>query len=74
MLPKIVQFNYQFSVLGTPFYVMEYIHGRIFKDPLLPGLSNKERREIYLAMCDVLAKIHKVNIKEAGLENFGKQG
>lgn len=53
---------------------MDYIHGRVFNDPLLPGLTNEERRAIYLAMCDVLVKILKVSIKDAGLENFGKQG
>ena len=32
------------SVLGTPFYVMEYARGRLFKDPSLPGMTAEERK------------------------------
>lgn len=53
---------------------MEHVPGRIFKDPGLEGMSPEDRRSIYLSICDVLVKIHKVNIKEAGLEDYGKQG
>jgi len=62
------------SVIGTPFYIMEYVHGRIFKDPLLPGLSVEQRRRIYESMCNVLVKIHNVDISTAGLQDFGKSG
>lgn len=53
---------------------MEHVQGQIFKDPGLEGISPEDRRSIYLTVCDVLARIHKVNIKEAGLEDYGKQG
>lgn len=53
---------------------MEHVKGQIFKDPGLEGISPEDRRSIYLTVYDVLAKIHKVNIKEAGLEDYGKQG
>jgi len=53
---------------------MEYVPGRIFKDPLLPGLSNEERQKIYEAMCEVLVKIHSVDIGSAGLQDYGKTG
>ena len=36
------------SVIGTPFYIMEYVKGRIFKDPSLPGMSNETRTVIFL--------------------------
>jgi len=62
------------SVIGTPFYVMQYVPGRIFKDPLLPGLDNDERRQIYESMCQVLVKIHSVDVIAAGLQDFGKSG
>ncbi|CAH1802395.1 unnamed protein product [Owenia fusiformis] len=62
------------SVIGTPFYVMEHMPGRIFKDPLLPNMEPKERTAIYNAMCEVLAKIHKVDISKAGLDDYGKKG
>ncbi len=41
------------AIIGTPFYVMEYVNGRIFKDPSLPELQQQERAEIYNAMNDV---------------------
>ncbi|XP_033627558.1 acyl-CoA dehydrogenase family member 10-like [Asterias rubens] len=62
------------SVVGTPFYLMDHVKGRIFKEPSLPGLPAAERRAIYDSMCDVLCRIHNVDIKKAGLEKFGKQG
>ncbi|XP_062594298.1 acyl-CoA dehydrogenase family member 10-like isoform X4 [Saccostrea cucullata] len=62
------------SVIGTPFYVMEYCKGRIFKDLDLPGMTNQERRDIYIAMADTLCKIHRVDISKAGLDDYGKKG
>ena len=53
---------------------MEYMPGRIFKDVSLPGMSTEERRLIYGAMSDVLAKIHKVDIERAHLTGYGKSG
>lgn len=53
---------------------MEYVNGRIFKDPALPNLSPEERRQVFSAAVDVLARIHSVNIKEAGLGDYGKAG
>ena len=62
------------SVIGTPFYVMEYVAGRVFEDPTLPGMETTERRDIYQAMVDVLCKIHDVDVAEVGLQNYGKHG
>lgn len=62
------------SLLGTPFYVMEHVEGRIFKDISLPGMTPSQRRDIYLAMCGALAKIHQVDLKKAGLEDYSKPG
>ncbi|XP_078083450.1 acyl-CoA dehydrogenase family member 10-like isoform X2 [Mustelus asterias] len=62
------------SVLGTTFYLMEYCPGRIFKDPTLPGLTVSQRRDIYTSMNRALCKIHQVDIRAAGLEDYGKYG
>ncbi|RMX53502.1 hypothetical protein pdam_00017335 [Pocillopora damicornis] len=62
------------SIIGTPFYVMEYAQGRLFKDPSLPGMSMEERKEIYHAMNETLFKIHDVDIDAVGLGDFGKRG
>ena len=65
---------FSLSVVGTPFYLMDHIEGRVFKDPSLPDMSASERRDIYQATCDVLCRIHSVDIKEAGLQDYGKHG
>lgn len=34
------------KVVGTPFYIMEFLDGRIFEDPAIPGVSPEDRREM----------------------------
>jgi aminoglycoside phosphotransferase (APT) family kinase protein len=60
------------SVIGTSFYIMDYVQGRILKDPLLPGMSSNERSAIYYAMNKVLADLHSVDFNRIGLSDFGK--
>src|SRR5690606_6694088 len=62
------------SVVGTPFYVMDYVQGRIFWDPRLPGLSKEERRAIYEEEVRVLAAIHAVDVDAVGLGDYGRKG
>ena len=63
-----------FSVIGTPFYIMEFVAGKIYKDPSLPGLSPDERRKVYGAMNKTIAKIHSVDVEQAGIADYGKHG
>ncbi len=60
------------SIIGTMFYVMEYVEGRVYTDRLLPGCTQPQRAEMYDAMNDVLAKLHSVDYKAVGLSDFGK--
>ncbi len=62
------------SVIGSMFYIMEFIDGRIFWNAALPEVDKTERTAIYQEMNRVLAAMHSVDIKKAGLENFGKPG
>ncbi len=62
------------SVLGTPFYVMDRVDGRVFADCSLPGVSPVHRRAMFLDMADTLAKLHTVDWAAAGLSDYGKQG
>ncbi|NVK32038.1 MAG: phosphotransferase family protein [Gammaproteobacteria bacterium] len=62
------------SVLGTWFYVMDAVEGKIFWDPALPELQPKQRARVYDEMNRVLAAIHSVNLGEIGLEDYGKPG
>lgn len=61
-------------VIGTEFFLMEYVAGRIFWDPTLPSLSAAERSDIYAEMIRVLAELHKVDYVARGLAEFGKAG
>ena len=47
------------SLIGTPFYLMERLRGRIFVDPLLPEVPREERRAICLYMAETLGAFHK---------------
>lgn len=60
------------SVIGTAFYLMDFAEGRIFRDPALPGRAPAERRPIYNEMGSVMARLHAVDWRAAGLEGFGK--
>jgi aminoglycoside phosphotransferase (APT) family kinase protein len=60
------------SVIGAMFYVMDYVDGRVFTDRLLPGCTREQRRDMYDACNDVLAKLHRVDYRAVGLENYGK--
>jgi aminoglycoside phosphotransferase (APT) family kinase protein len=62
------------AVVGTPFYVMDFVRGRIFADPMMPGITREERAAIYDAMNDVLARLHRVDWKAVGLADFGRPG
>jgi aminoglycoside phosphotransferase (APT) family kinase protein len=62
------------AVIGTPFYVMDYVEGRIFWEPDLPGMARDERGKIYDAMNDALARLHGVDLAGVGLGDFGKPG
>jgi aminoglycoside phosphotransferase (APT) family kinase protein len=62
------------SVVGTVFYVMAYVEGRVLADPRLLTVAKAERRPIYDAMNDVLARLHRVDWRAVGLADFGKPG
>lgn len=60
------------AVIGTPFYVMDFAEGRVFRDPSLPGHTPEGRRAIYTEMASVMARLHGVDWRAAGLDGFGK--
>jgi len=63
------------DIIGSMFYVMEYMEGRVFWDSTLPELdSNEQRAAIYEEMNRVLAALHNVNVDAVGLADFGKPG
>jgi aminoglycoside phosphotransferase (APT) family kinase protein len=60
------------AVIGTWFYVMEHVDGRIFWDPSFPDVPLPQRRAHALALCDALARLHRVRPEAAGLADYGK--
>ena len=62
------------SVIGTAFYIMDCVPGRVLWDPELPELNSDERRAVYEDMNRVIAALHNVDYKAIGLEDYGKPG
>jgi aminoglycoside phosphotransferase (APT) family kinase protein len=62
------------AVIGTAFYLMEFLPGRILADAKMPGISPADRGRIFDSMNDVLARIHNVDYRAVGLGDFGREG
>lgn len=60
------------SIIGTPFYVMDHVEGRVISNVTLPNLDPADRRAIYTDYARVAAKLHSVDYKACGLGDFGK--
>lgn len=73
-VPGPVLFHADPGVVGTPFYLMERLDGRVFHDAALPDAEPAERRAIYLAMASTLASLHRVDPSAVGLADFGRPG
>ncbi|GFN95514.1 acyl-CoA dehydrogenase family member 10 [Plakobranchus ocellatus] len=73
-VPNMVAMCEDESILGTPFYLMDYIKGRVFKDTSLREVAFEQRRPIVMNMIKTLAKIHAVDIDGVGLSGYGKKG
>ncbi|RZF63215.1 phosphotransferase family protein [Sphingomonas populi] len=62
------------SVIGSGFYVMEMVEGRIFWDASFPGVAAQERPAFFDAMNDTIARLHQIDYRALGLEDYGKPG
>lgn len=62
------------SIIGSMFYLMEFVEGEVYWNPALPELDLPARNRIYDEMNRVLAALHSVDIKAAGLSDYGKPG
>ncbi|XP_034685796.1 probable acyl-CoA dehydrogenase IBR3 [Vitis riparia] len=70
-VPKVFCLCTDTSVIGTAFYIMEYLEGRIFLDPKLPGITPNRRAAIYRAIAKALAALHSADVDSIGLEKYG---
>ena len=73
-VPKMYCLCEDTEVIGTKFYVMEMVEGRLFTETNLPNHSPEERRAIYLDLARVMAKLHNVDPEAVGLGEFGRPG
>jgi len=73
-VPEPVLYHDGNDVLGTPFYLMQRLDGRVFEDCALPDMPAEDRRGIYLAMAEALAKLHAIMPSEIGLGDYGPPG
>ncbi len=62
------------TVLGTAFYVMEYVQGRVLWDPTMPGMTRAQRAAHYDELNRVIAALHNVDFAAVGLADYGRHG
>lgn len=62
------------EVIGTTFFIMEFVEGRIFWDSSLPDVRKEERAPLFHALIDTLAQLHTINHEAIGLGDYGKPG
>jgi aminoglycoside phosphotransferase (APT) family kinase protein len=60
------------SIIGTAFYIMDYVPGRVVWEPHVPGVSGTERAAIFEALNATIAGLHQVDHQAAGLADFGR--
>jgi aminoglycoside phosphotransferase (APT) family kinase protein len=60
------------TIIGTPFYVMAHIEGRVFHDVMMPGVSAPDRGAIQRDLIAAIAALHSVDYRAVGLEGFGR--
>ncbi len=73
-VPKPYAFCEDESVLGTAFYLMEFVEGRVFWELDLPQLSSRDRRALYDNVNQTIAKLHNYDFSAIGLGDFGRPG
>ena len=73
-VPHTITFEEGDDVIGTPFYLMDRLVGRVFHNASLPDLPADERHEVYMAMAETLARLHAIKPDEIGLGDYGRPG
>lgn len=71
-VPRVFALCEDASVVGTPFYLMEHVEGRVFYDPSLPGMRPEERSALFDELNRTLAALHAVDPAAVGLFDYGR--
>jgi aminoglycoside phosphotransferase (APT) family kinase protein len=73
-VPKTLLYCSDDAVIGTAFYVMEFVDGLILRQPQLPALPPAQRSRVYDEMARVMAALHSIDPAAVGLADFGRPG
>ena len=73
-VPEVFAYCADESIIGSVFYVMELVDGRVLRNGSLPGMSPAERRATYEALADTLAALHRIDPDSIGLGDYGRPG
>jgi aminoglycoside phosphotransferase (APT) family kinase protein len=71
-LPRVHILCEDVAVVGTAFFVMDFVEGRIMRDPMMPDVGPRDRAACYDSMNDVLARLHQVDFRAVGLADYGR--
>ncbi len=72
-VPKAIAWCDDLSLVGTPFYLMSFLDGRVLVDQSLPSFSVAEREEVYREMNRVIAALHQIDPDAVGLSDYGRR-
>lgn len=73
-VPKAYHYHADARLLGTPFYLMEWLDGRVLTAYAMPRLEPAERSRLYASMCQTMARIHQLDFRGLGLDDYGRAG
>lgn len=73
-VPKALLYCERIDLVGTPFYVMDRLDGRVFHDTRLAEVPAGERKAIYFAYAEMLARLHRCDWQPMGLSDYGRPG
>jgi aminoglycoside phosphotransferase (APT) family kinase protein len=73
-VPRPVLFHETPDILGTPFYLMERVEGRVFSDGALPEVPAAARHALWMGLADALGALHRIRPDEVGLADYGRPG
>jgi aminoglycoside phosphotransferase (APT) family kinase protein len=73
-VPKVLLYEEDPAVVGSAFYLMERVEGRVFHDNTLAALPREQRRDVYTDLAATLAEIHRIDPSAVGLSDYGRHG
>ena len=71
-VPKMLHLCENPEIIGSPFYVMEFVAGEVFVDPKIPNVPALSRSDLYLELIRIMAELHRINVEQVGLSDFGQ--